>query len=191
MRKPLPYNHPIPAAALEAFTHPSRRGFQEVFRHGEPAELFAANGHMAVRATFVCDKFDDEFPKAPADFHHRVMSLPWRGHQTDPQKHSALVAPAEWHPMEDVRPLLFRHGPRRLWLAGILATDTPVRVCGRITLPLAILQTISLLPRAEVAAPEFSPLLYFRFRTGEGLCFPRWKTPHETPPPAFSIFRPK
>lgn len=182
-----PFGSPLTEEALPYFCHPTLAPFRHPVRHPEDGLVYAASGFIACR--FRTGRwFAEEFPAAPPEWVERVAALPWVGFLPDPR---CLVEPV-WRMMDDSRGTIYRDGPLPLWLPdGRLNRNPLVHTAGGPIVPLALLQLIARLPRAEVrmTAGSQNPL-FIRFNGGEAIVPPMFRCGVQ-PPHKFSLFPPK
>jgi len=186
-----PFHFPIPAEALPYFCHPALEPFTAQVNHDGLA--YAASGFVALRVRRF-QGYAEDLPECPPFLLKRILSLPWDdfGRET---------ARTEWRLMDDARGTIYRGGPLPLWLEEkgktVLSRDTLVRTAGGPLVPLAMLQLIARLPRAEIRMvpdsnriPGENPIL-FRFSGGEGIIACLYPDFRKAPAPAFSLFNSK
>lgn len=180
-----PFGHPLPAAALAYFCHPSRPGFTAPVRHPD-GTIHAASGYIALRARRGY-WLDSDFQPASAEFRERVDRLPWGGFN-HAGKHG------EWQDLDSVRGRLFRFGVLPLWHGPRTHTaDKIVIIAGAPAFPLAILQLLARLPKAEVCVSGTTvhgPVL-FRFAGGEGILPCHFRDIASVPAPVFHCLHPR
>jgi hypothetical protein len=182
-----PFGHPVPAAAVAHFLHPSHPVFRHAYRHPQDGNLYAA-AILAIRLrpSYAIDPA--EYPEAPSEFTDRLANLPWSRFP------AAAKFPATWRPLDDHRgtiyadPLASFWEPDRTGRSRFHAGKT-VRICGAPIVPLAVLQLLARLPRPEICTGGCTltgPVL-FRFTGGEGII------PHLglTSGAAFEFLRPR
>lgn len=182
-----PFGSPLTEAALPYFCHPTLEPFRHPVRHPADGHIYAASGFVAVR--FRTGRwFPQEFPDASPEWLARVSTLPWQQLQPDP---AALGTP-DWRDMDRSRAAIYRDGPLPLWLPDLRLNRAPlVHTAGGPLIPLALLQLLARLPRAEVrmTAGASSPL-FIRFNGGEAIVPPLFKA-GIYPPSKFSLFPPQ
>jgi hypothetical protein len=157
-----PFRHPVPVEALAYYCHPTIGHMYDRPAWGRDSKLYVSNGHIALRF-FNFSSADGDGPMAAVD---RLLRLQWHArHYEDPKA---------WRNLDECTLDLFRDGIWPMWReegsAVRYRTDPCVRVNHGTLAPLASLQAVSRLPRAEIyttidrAAP-----IAFRFNGGEGL----------------------
>ena len=180
-----PFAHPLQLDALAFFCHPRHAVFLSPVRHPDGA-IYAANGYVAVRLSRGPLIHDDSIPAASGEFLQRVDPLPWARFVHDPATH---FAPPAWRGFDDARGTLYRDAPLDLWPRGRMTEDVPVLTAGGPLVPLALLQLVARLPRAEVMmVGSRTDSLFIRFSGGEAIVPPRWRHAKREPAPAFSLF---
>lgn len=164
-----PFGHPIPAAAVDHFLHPSHPLFRQAYRHPADGNLYAAAiVALRIRPSYAIDPA--EYPQAPAEFVERVGSLPWDRFAY------AATQPKAWRCLDDHRGTIYADPLAPFWIAvapgrARFHAGKTVRICGAPIVPLALLQLLARLPRPEIYTGGCSltgPVL-FRFTGGEGI----------------------
>lgn len=161
-----PFGHPIPMSALEHFCHPTVPEFQVpvTLPTGETA---AASGYIAIRTTIPLELT----PAATPAFIQRFEKLPWS--TFDRLSHPSFDK--DWKPLEDAALTLFRFGPKPLWHHTpnnpVVPTNaTPVRVGDAAIAPLACLQLLFRLPRAQIlTSNRLGDPIFCRFNGGRAI----------------------
>lgn len=181
-----PFTFPLPEAALPYFCHPTVAPFTSPVRLPS-GPMAAASGWVALTVRRF-HGFPEEYPEASTAFVERFGSLPWHRFET-------LATREEWRLFDTVSGTLWRDPPLPLWhpapatprrpsqalplitdhrspgTSPRISSDKLVRIHGGPLVPLALLQLISRLPRAEIFLdPHLTPTspLFFRF-SGDGL----------------------
>lgn len=156
-----PFHHPVPAAALDYFVHPRPGHHYAAPAWGRDSKLYCSNGYIAIRFF----GFPSSFGRAPMTMVDRLLRLPWRSR-------SEFEKPSDWRSIDDCTGDLFAPGVLPMWKSerGGFCVDPCVRLNHAALLPLASLQLISRLPKAEIytVIARGQPIP-FRFRGGEGL----------------------
>ena len=180
-----PFGHPLPADALRYFCHPSRPGFTAPVRHPD-GTVHAASGYIALIARRGY-WMDTDFQRASPDFLARIARLPW-----DRFDHAGQHG--EWQDLDSIRGRLFRFGVADLWHGPRAHTaDKLVVIAGAPAYPLAVLQLISRLPKAEVCVSGttvMGPVL-FRFAGGHGILPCHFPDIAACPAPIFHCLHPR
>lgn len=181
-----PFHFPAPAEALEFFTHPTLYPFTRPFRHN--SYLCAANGYVAIRL----DRFSGNagsFEDAPFAFLRRFFSLPWDDFEREG---------CEWREIDNSRGTIYRGELLPLWKGEgsdfAFSRDKLVLTAGGPLVPLALLQLLARLPRAEVrmCGTYYTSPLMVRFKGGEAIVAPRFPDPVRAKvQAAFHLFKPK
>jgi hypothetical protein len=161
-----PFYHPIPAEALEWFTHPRAGHVYEFPGWGRDGNLYCANGWVAVRFF----SFPSSFGTAPMTMVDRLLKLPWRRAQDTSRN---LAEPAgTWRALDDCTLDIYRDGIFPMWRdeRGGYRVDPAVRINHGALVPAVSLQLIARLPKAEIRTViDRGEPVAFRFRGGEGL----------------------
>jgi len=183
-----PFYYPAPAAAAEFFCHPSLDPFTRPVHHGY--KILAANGYIAIRFANYAPR-EEAYEEAPFRFLKRFWSLPWDQFDREP---------SEWRTIDDSRGTIYsRRELHPLWIpdgkGGFTFTkEKLVCTAGGPLVPLALLQLLARLPRAEVRMCHnyFKDPLFVRFKGGEAIVAPRFPDPLKSNVDiAFHLFKPK
>lgn len=182
-RRPFPY--PLDVESLRCCCHPRNEVFRRPVR--DAAGVWAANGYVAVRVTRGILTFDDTIPEPYPEFTVAMQRLPWDLLTGDG------AAGAVWRKLDDHRGTIYRGGPDRilpLWENGRMTEDCPVMTAASCLVPLAMLQLLARLPRAEMRM-QTGDFLAVRFSGGEALVPGRWRHHAVKPPARFALLRTK
>lgn len=183
-----PFYYPAPMEAAEFFCDPARDPFKTPYTHGY--KVLAANGYVAIRfGNYKAGP--DAYGEAPFRFLKRFWTLPWDDFDREP---------SEWRSMDDSRGTIYGRGELLpLWTpndkGGFSFTrDKLVCTAGGPLVPLALLQLLARLPRAEVRMCHnyFRDPLFVRFKGGQAIVAPRFPDPIKNNVDiAFQLFKPK
>lgn len=162
-----PFGYPISGATLHCFCYPCPR---HVYHRPVllPSNAAAAsNGWLAIKA----DKFllPSPQPASPAFLERWDDGPPWQ--------RDAFLDSHDWRALDDIAGTLFRFGPRPVWEQTVrrfhLRRHPCIRIGAATILPLALVQLIARLPRAEIRAdtPTIANPVAFRFNGGRGVVY--------------------
>jgi len=180
-----PFLHPVPADAVDHFTHPTHPAFRQPWQHD--GHLWAA-GLLALRFRPSFAIAPSEYPAAPQEFADRVGTLPWERFP------AAAAQPKAWRCLDDHRGTIYGDPVAPFWLEvrpgrWIYDPRKLVRICGAPIVPLSVLQLLARLPRPEIhtAGCTVEGPVLFRFSGGEGII------PHlgHTSGAAFELLKPR
>ncbi len=155
---------PISAEALQALCHPDHRHAYHRPVMLPSDDLAAANGWLMLKAHKFALPAPD--PATPAFLDRWDRAGKWR-RDTWTDGH-------DWRPTDDIFGTLFRFGPKPVWEPTRVRYHLrrhPAALVGRAAIvPIALLQLVARLPRAEVRADisDHSQPLPFRFNGGRG-----------------------
>lgn len=160
-----PFGYPVPLEAFDAFCHPYARHIYHLPVLLPSGMLAAANGWMALKA----ERWDGEAPDdaTPPFLARWDENLKWG-------PRSRWQDSDDWLDLDRITGSLFRFGARPIWEKGglrwHLRRHPAVRVGNTAVVPLALLQLVARLPKAQIrhAADHRQPLP-FRFNRGVGL----------------------
>lgn len=171
-----PFPYPLQLGALEAFCHPHPRHLfaRPAYYEGQ---ALASNGYMGLRVNRGL-WLEEDFESPPEGFLTRFLGKPWPDLKEWPA--------SDFRALAEVRGMLFKHGPRALWVRNVPSHSPVVRIGPGFLARLNHLQLVSRLPNCEVIVPATAehPLV-FRFSGGVGMMVadPRLKEA------SFSIFQ--
>lgn len=157
-----PFRHPVPVEALEYFCHPRPGHVFDRPSWGRDAKLYVSNCYMALRF-FNFTAAQGGGPMAAVD---RLLKQRWHSPKWEDAK--------AWRKLDDVTLDLFKEGVFPMWTEDGPAVRYRLDPCARVNhgslVPLASLQAVSRLPRAEIyTTTDRGEPLAFRFNGGEGL----------------------
>lgn len=185
-----PFRFPLPAEALPYFCHPTRQGFTEPVRHPD-GRVYAASGFVCFRVSRF-QGMPSDYPEASPEFIKKVDALPWAKFLPDPNQPRA----AEWRKMDDSRATIYSGGALPLWIEErkkppIYNRDTLVVTAGGPLVPLAMLQLLARLPKAEVRMTYGYdvPLLVRCSGDGEVIIPAIYPDMNRAPGPKFALFK--
>lgn len=158
------FAYPVSTGDLAYFCHPSLELFAAPVmaeNGGERGDVLVASGYVALRLW----KWSGEPPEraAGAEYRRRFENLPW-GRFAHAGQHG------EWRLITDAP--IYRYGIFPLWHGPRTFTmDRLVCVAGAPLIPLALLQLIGRLPKAEmcVSGSLLGQPILFRFAGGMGI----------------------
>jgi hypothetical protein len=165
MKKSKPYPFPLPESALRDFCHPRKSDIlSKPWRDGR--NLFAANGHIALRASRGA-WIDDEFDDIPQDVNERLQALPWS--RLEDRLHDK-----NWKLLDNVANMLFRYPQRPLFYQSngkTLVNPCPTWMLGNTLVKLSVIQMVARLPRAEafIKHGQRNGPIYIRYSGGVGI----------------------
>lgn len=180
------FGFPVPADDWMLYTHPDPL-HDFAFPAILDGSLIVSNGWLAIRAErFQIAAQPDASPAMAKRF--RAIEFP----QDSPHWNEES---RKLRPLDDVIPTLFRFGPRHVWEKGMLKWHPRVKPAIRIgtgaVVPLAMLQAVSMLPRAEIATVNDARRpVPFRFNGGIGVMHNFLDHHKDEPAPSVSIFMP-
>jgi hypothetical protein len=179
-----PFRPPIPEASLFYFCSPAAGSeFGAPVHHGEL--VYAANGYVALRVRRFYG-FPADYAPASENYLARWNKLNWQFLEPVDPKFA-------WRPMDPARGTLYRRGEvLPLWLERrgqppAFNLETLVRTAEGPLIPLALLQLLARLPRAEVCM-HTGKTLYVRFNGGEAIVPDIFAKQASRPAPKFSLF---
>lgn len=178
-----PFGLPLPGAAAEWLCHPDERHtYHRPAMVGET--LCIGNGWLVIEAErFLLPAPEDASPA----FQQRWQAIRW-------PSRGALFQP-DLRTLDDVAGTLWRFGPKPPWERGSMnwhpRVQPAVQIGKAAIVPLAMLQLIARLPRAQVEAQTIlGQPVEFAFNGGRGLLH-NFLTSDTVPKTSFRLFAPK
>lgn len=185
----------LPLEALDYFCHPTRGGFTVPMLHPRDGLVYAASGYVCLRGEPLRCIWaaPSDFQPMPPEIVERIDSLPWHRFQPAP----GTIGKPVWRAMDDSLGTINSGGPLPLWIEAKgkpveYNRDTLVKTADGPVVPLAMLQLLARLPRAEVLmnAGSYNNPLCVRF-AGEGQALVPPLYPSNPPPYKFQLFKAK